>query len=266
MTSSTATQQAPTCATCPYFRSYNEPNGRGLCTIFSRMTKGCFPQTKACDDEIAYQESKGLAVVLPPIDTQEEKETVESWQLRSEMDLIDELLALPHQPVSQPEQPTEKAKSLNFSLTGFNQMVVINQKGNRYPIATDGAWCACPAHGECYHRKELKRRLENGLNLTPTLPPTQKTNRDCHVITPKQRQNLYEWEKEYYSDETINGYTKSDWGNLKCSATLQGYDFSMADSCEWVWLQKGNELEVFHTYKEAEAFLKEKSLERLLRF
>ncbi len=39
------------CASCPYFRDFGEPNGRGWCRMFDQMARQHHNRTGACDQE-----------------------------------------------------------------------------------------------------------------------------------------------------------------------------------------------------------------------
>jgi len=46
-----------TCATCPYFQDFGEPNGRGWCQIFDQTARQHHKRTGDCDKEIEAVES-----------------------------------------------------------------------------------------------------------------------------------------------------------------------------------------------------------------
>ena len=213
-------KQSPTCATCPYFRDYHEKDGRGYCSIFSNMTKARFPQTKSCDDEIAYQESRGIAVVLPPIDSVEESPGFPQG------------IAGDSVAIALRSQPNPKASSLNFSLTGFRKMVCVTGEGKRYPIAANGDWCGCPATCECYHQRELRHRLSEGLPLATTLPPSQKTTFDYHAITPGMRRKLRDREEASMRRNKVAPHPR--WAELVAMAERSGIRVTFTRSQEIV--------------------------------
>ncbi len=60
----TATIERPTCASCPYFQDFGEPNGRGWCRMFEQMARQHHQRTGACDREIeAVEEAQQEPVV-----------------------------------------------------------------------------------------------------------------------------------------------------------------------------------------------------------
>lgn len=57
---STQTLEQPTlatCATCPYFQDFGEPNGRGWCLLFDQMARQQHNRTGGCEQEISAVES-----------------------------------------------------------------------------------------------------------------------------------------------------------------------------------------------------------------
>lgn len=46
-----------TCATCPYFQDFGEPNGRGWCLLFDQMARQQHNRTGGCEQEISAVES-----------------------------------------------------------------------------------------------------------------------------------------------------------------------------------------------------------------
>ncbi len=46
-----------TCATCPYFQEFGEPNGRGWCQLFDQMARQHHNRTGGCEQEIEAVES-----------------------------------------------------------------------------------------------------------------------------------------------------------------------------------------------------------------
>jgi len=53
-----------TCATCPYFQDFGEPNGRGWCQIFDQTAREHHKRTGDCDKEIEAVESAQQVPVL----------------------------------------------------------------------------------------------------------------------------------------------------------------------------------------------------------
>ena len=56
----TATIEQQTCASCPYFQDFGEPNGRGWCATFDQMARLDHERTGACDQEIEALENEEL--------------------------------------------------------------------------------------------------------------------------------------------------------------------------------------------------------------
>ena len=54
----TATIERPTCASCPYFQDFGEPNGRGWCATFDQVARLDHERTGACDTEIQALENE----------------------------------------------------------------------------------------------------------------------------------------------------------------------------------------------------------------
>lgn len=61
--------QTATCANCPYFQNFGEPNGRGWCSAFNQMARLDHERTGACDQEIEALENEELQ--QPPEPEQE---------------------------------------------------------------------------------------------------------------------------------------------------------------------------------------------------
>ena len=56
----TATIEQQTCASCPYFQDFGEPNGRGWCATFDQMARLDHERTGACDQEIEALENEDI--------------------------------------------------------------------------------------------------------------------------------------------------------------------------------------------------------------
>ena len=56
----TATIEQKTCASCPYFQDFGEPNGRGWCATFDQMARLDHERTGACDTEIEALDKEEL--------------------------------------------------------------------------------------------------------------------------------------------------------------------------------------------------------------
>lgn len=63
----TATIERQTCANCPYFQDFGEPNGRGWCSTFDQMARLDHERTGVCDKEIEAVEEELQEPVLEPM-------------------------------------------------------------------------------------------------------------------------------------------------------------------------------------------------------
>ena len=75
----TATIEQQTCASCPYFQDFGEPNGRGWCATFDQMARLDHERTGACDQEIEALENEELQ--QPP--EKEQEKACNAWDSMS---------------------------------------------------------------------------------------------------------------------------------------------------------------------------------------
>lgn len=75
-----------TCANCPYFQDFGEPNGRGWCGVFDRMARSHHRQTGDCTLEISRLQQKPvmLDVEAEPVTEQPDKTSETGKELESD--------------------------------------------------------------------------------------------------------------------------------------------------------------------------------------
>jgi len=112
-----------TCATCPYFQEFGEPNGRGWCQVFDQMARQHHTRTGDCKQEIDAVESVQQEPVLETKAQSSEAGLAgdsTGCQLRSLIEARQQLPELEQTPKAETEFEQGRIHGQNEALAGWH--------------------------------------------------------------------------------------------------------------------------------------------------